>query len=321
MSGRRIVFMCAGQGSQYYMMGRELYKNNGSFRDWMDYGGRLLEPHLGGSLTDILYRERPDRFAPFDRTRETHPAVFCLNFSVARALMDEGILPSSVLGYSLGELVAWTLAGAVSFEEALACVTEMAAKIEERTPPAAMLAILGPPEMFESRRDLFRGTWVACLNYAENFVIAGSREDVARVQSALQPTDVPCQLLPITRGFHSPLVNPIEPDLKRVVSRLLPGAPRLPVVSCLRAGELAHRDLTPQYCWELLRFPVRFSDTVRFMEGQEPSIYIDVGPSGTLASFVRNLIGREGASGAFPILTQFGKDLKNLERLRAALAP
>jgi len=320
LSGRRIVFMCAGQGSQYYMMGKEFYENKATFRDWMDYGGRLLKPHLGGSLADILYRERPDRFAPFDRTRETHPAVFCLNFSVARTLMDEGIRPSCVLGYSLGELVAWTLAGAVRFEEVLACVAEMAAKIEERTPAAAMLAILGPPEMFESHRDLFRGTWVACLNYASNFVIAGSRQDVARVQGALQPLDVPCQLLPITRGFHSPLVDPIEVDLKRAVSRLSPGAPRLPVISCLRAGELARGDLTPEYCWELLRFPVRFSDTVRFMEEQETSVYVDVGPSGTLASFVRNLIGRDGASGAFPILTQFGKELKNLEKLKAALA-
>jgi acyl transferase domain-containing protein len=312
--------MCAGQGSQYYMMGRDFYEKKGAFRDWMDYGARLLEAHLGGSLVDLLYRPRTDRFAPFDRTRDTHPAVFCVNYSVARTLMDEGIRPSRVLGYSLGELVAWTLAGAVRFEEALACVAEMAAKIEELTPPAAMLAILGPPEIFESRPDLFRGTWVACINYAENFVIAGSREDVARVQQALQPADFPCQLLPVTRGFHSPLVNPIEFDLKHAVARLSPRAPRLPVVSCLRACELAPQDLTPEYCWELLRLPVRFPDTVRFMEEQEPSIYVDVGPSGTLASFVRNLIGREGASGAFPILTQFRRDLKNLERLREALA-
>lgn len=320
MSGRRVVFMFAGQGSQYYLMGKEFYQKNRVFREWMDYGARLLETDLGESMVELVYRERPDRFAPFNRTRETHPAIFCLNFSVAQALIEEGIRPGALLGYSLGELVALTLAGTVRFEDALACVAEIAAKIEEYTPPAAMLAVLGPPALFEAHRDIFRGTCVACLNYDENFVIAGGREDVARVQAALQPSDIPCQMLPITRGFHSPLLNPIESEVKRAVSQLSLKPPDLPVVSCLHGRELTGQDLTPQYCWELLRFPVRFSDAMRFMESQGPSVYIDVGPSGTLAAIVRNIIGRDALSTAFPILTQFGKDLQNFDKLRTGLA-
>ena len=312
--------MFAGQGSQYYLMGREFYEKKGVFREWMDYGSRLLEPHLGASMVDLIYRDRPDRFAPFNKTRETHPAVFCLNFSVARALIEEGISPSCLLGYSLGELVAWTLSGAVQFEEALECVAEMAAKIEEETPPAAMLAILGPASLFNEKREVFRGTCIACLNFSESFVITGSREDIARVQKALQPSDIPCQLLPISHGFHSPFLNAIEPELKRSVSTLTLREPNLPIVSCLRARELSGRDFTPEYCWELLRFPVRFEDALRYMEAQEPSTYIDVGPSGTLSAFVRSVIGREAESKAFPILTQFGRDLRNLERMRDELA-
>jgi len=312
--------MLAGQGSQYYLMGKEFYEVNRTFREWMDYGSRLLEPHLGQSMVELIYRKRPDRFAPFNQTRETHPAIFCLNYGVAQALIQEGIRPASLLGYSLGELVALAIAGTVSFEDALECVVEIAAKIEENTPPAAMLAILGPPALFESQREMFRGTWLACLNYSESFVIAGSYADLARVQAALKPTDIPCQLLPITRGFHSPLLDPIEHEVKRVVAQLSLKPPGLPVVSCLRGRELTAQDLTAEYCWELLRFPVRFSDTMRFMEGREPSIYIDVGPSGTLAAIVRNIIGRDAQSSAFPILTQFGKDLLNLEKLKVKLA-
>jgi hypothetical protein len=57
------------------------------------------------------------------------------------------------------------------------------------------------------------------------------------------------------------------------------------------------------------------------METASPATYIDAGPSGSLATFVRNIIGRDGASQAFPLLTPFGKDLGNLAKLRVGLAP
>src|ERR1035438_178933 len=95
---RRVVFMFAGQGSQYYRMGREFYARKPVFRDWMNFCSRRLEPVLGLSLTDLLYGPRSDPFAAFDETRLTHPAIFCLNYSVTQTLIADGIRPSLLLG-------------------------------------------------------------------------------------------------------------------------------------------------------------------------------------------------------------------------------
>lgn len=318
---RRIVFMLAGQGSQYLAMGREFYEQKPVFRDWMNFCSRRLAAPLGFSLVDLLYGPHKDRFSGFDQTRHTHPAIFAVNYCVAQTLIEEGVRPDCLLGYSLGELVAWTLAGILRLEEALALVVEMAVQIEDHTPPGAMLAIIGPPALVADRPEAFAAVNVGCLNYAENFVVTGATAAIAQLQRALRTWDVPHQLLPIQRGFHSPLLDPVEAMLKSAVARVPLRPPEIPVISAMLARELTQEDLNPQHCWEVVRAPVRFWDTIRGMETAGPATYIDVGPSGSLATFVRNIIGRDGASQAFPLLTPFGKDLGNLEKLRTGLRP
>lgn len=314
---RRIVFMLAGQGSQYYSMGRELYERKPSFRHWLDHCSRRLQPALKVFLGELLYRERPNRFAPFDQTRLTHPAIFCLNYCVAQTLIEDGIRPDALLGYSLGELAAWTVAGTIQLEEALDLVVEMAVCFEDKTPPATMLAVLAPVSLMEAHPAVFAGSTLACVNYAENFVVTGSPRDLDAAEKAVKRLDIPCQLLPITRGFHSHFLDPVEHLFIGLASRLKLRSEQVPVFSSMLARQASLADLTPQHFWNVIRCPVRFWETVRLMESQSAAVYIDAGPSGTLAGFVRQIVGPGSRSSAIPLLTPFGKDLQRFETATA----
>jgi len=311
--------MLAGQGSQYYSMGRDLYEKMPSFRHWLDYCSRRLEPALNVFLAELLYRERPDRFAPFDQTRLTHPAVFCLNYCVAQTLIEDGIRPDALLGYSLGELVAWTLAGTLALDDALDLVVDMAVCFEDKTPPASMLAVLAPSALIGTHPQIFHRTELACVNYANNFVVVGAPHDLAVAERAITRLDIPCQILPITRGFHSHFLDPAEDLFLALVSRLKFQPEKLPIFSSMLARQTSLADLTPQHFWNVIRRPVKFWETVRLMESQTPSVYIDIGPSGTLAAFVRQIITPSRSSAAIPLLTPFGRDLHRFEKLRADL--
>lgn len=311
----RTVLMFAGQGSQYHLMGRELYEGHSVFREWLCYCSRFLESRLKLSLVDLLYRERDDRFAVFDETRLTHPAIFALNYAVGQVLLAEGIKPTHFLGYSLGELVAWTMAGAVRLESALNTVAEIGELIEQKTRPGGMLAILAPPETVAHE-----GTAVASLNYPGNFVVSGEEALVQQLASDLKARSVLCQPLPIRHGFHSALLDPIEGEVKNLFSRLTVQPLERPVISSLLTRAVTAAEFSPQYCWDVLRLPVRFSETIEAIEKEGPCNYIDAGPSGTLAAFVRQIVGRRGPSRSISLLTPFGKDLRALEKLKIEYA-
>jgi acyl transferase domain-containing protein len=167
---------------------------------------------------------------------------------------------------------------------------------------------------------LFQGLSTACLNFPEHFVVSGPRERIAVLAEILKKRHVASLVLPISHAFHSNLLDPVEPDIKNIFTALPLRQPEKPVISSCLARAAAVEDLNPQHGWEVLRKPVRFQETVLFMEKEGPWTYIDAGPSGTLASFIRNIAEPAGSSSrAFPILTPFGKDLRGLEKLKQAL--
>ncbi len=161
----KTVFMFSGQGSQYYSMGRDLYDNHGTFRYWMNYCAAVAKDHLGVNLIDHIFQERADKYEPFSRTLYTSPAIFMVNYSVAQTLMDEGVQPTLLLGYSLGEIVALAVSGFISLEDALDFLIRSAHLVETQTPPAGMLAILDSPDIVGKYRSEFQHTTVASLNF------------------------------------------------------------------------------------------------------------------------------------------------------------
>jgi acyl transferase domain-containing protein len=139
--------MFSGQGSQYYQMGSDLYSTDAVFRDAMDRCSRHVAAALGTSLSELIYQPRADRFAPFDRTLYTHPALFSVQFSLAQSLRARGLTPDVVLGYSLGEWVAHVVAGVLTPEAALDLLVHQAQVVERESPPGGMLAVFGPRDL------------------------------------------------------------------------------------------------------------------------------------------------------------------------------
>lgn len=134
-----VVFMFSGQGSQYLRMGWGLYKEFSAFRRYVETCSDILKPWIQEDLCGLLYAEteHPDLFS---RAYILQPALFAVEYAMARVLMDWGIQPSAVVGHSLGEYVAACIAGIVNLEEALALVATRSLAIED-TGEGTMLAV------------------------------------------------------------------------------------------------------------------------------------------------------------------------------------
>lgn len=309
-----IVFMYSGQGAQYYQMGKELFENNATFKKALTDCSDIVEPLIGTSLIDQIYGGSKSQ--PFEPTRYTHPANIAIAYALTEVLYDLGIRPDYLLGYSLGEYACALVGGALSLESAMQRITRQALTLEELTPEGTMLAILEDPGLHARRPDLFAGTTLSCYNFATHFVVSGPKPVLQRLETKLQNDDITTQMLPISLGFHAPMIEPA----KDAVIEQLEGAfepQKIPTYSCMARDTISH--FSGVHMWKVLRKPVYFYDTIQAVERSLKPVYVDLGASGTMATFVKYALGREVTSRALTTINQFGRDQKTLDMLLRGL--
>jgi bacillaene synthase trans-acting acyltransferase len=306
---RRIVFLFSGQGSQYYQMGRDLYEKVPLFRAAMDSMDTLAQEMLGTSIVRVLYGAH-GKADPFDDIRLTHPAIFMVEVALAKTVIGLGIKPDFTLGASLGTLAALAVAGCLALEEALALVVEQALAIERHCPKGGMIAVLSGPELYRDSPFLQARSVIAGQSFAGHFVLSAPEDNLIAIESYLIRAGVTHQPLPVHYPFHGPWIEPLRAMLvdPRGAGRIRLST--MPVICCAQGGVL--EEIPADYFWQVARKEISFMDTIGRLEQSGPFDYLDLGPSGTLATFLKYLLPKHGASRSFAVLTAFGRDLAGL---------
>jgi bacillaene synthase trans-acting acyltransferase len=309
-----VVFMFAGQGSQYYHMGKELYCRNSIFRHWMSKLDDIIYEKIGFSIIDKIYNEEKNKGDRFDRLLWTHSAIFMLQYSLARLLIEIGIEPDYVLGASLGEVVSAAIAEVISLEEALGLLLKQAELIESRCKSGSMIAIIDSPELYNQSSAIFQCSELAAINYSSHFIVSGDGEKLLKLQEYLINNDIVFQTLPVKYGFHSSNIMPIESDYKSLLCKISFNNAEIQVIACSLNDCVTRFSAT--YFWDVIRQPIYFQKTILKLEKQGQFNYIDLGPSGTLANFVRRNLSKNSLSQVYDLLTAFGQDVKKLEKVK-----
>lgn len=310
------VFMFSGQGSQYYQMGKELYDNHSRFRYWMAHCDEIVYPLVRTSLIDVLY-QRETRTKPFDQILYTNPALLSIEYSLACVLMEMDIHPDFLLGYSLGEIAASVISGVISLEDGLELVVGIARLAQARTRRVGMLAIIESPEIVAEFPGLFQDCWVTGKNFNRSFVVCGLPHHIQQLQESLKQQNIVFQVLPVKYGFHTELIDSIEEEYKKLVRGINLSPIGIPIVSSSKAEII--QEVNEDYLWGVIRYRVDFQKTVERMLRRGDYVLIDVGPSGTMSTFVKYLLPADSQSFALQVINQFGRDLESIEKLRDML--
>lgn len=314
---KKKIFMFSGQGSQYYQMGKEFYENNEAFKKAMHVCNEIVTPLIGTSLLEIIYPEGK-KHEPFDRLLYTCPALISIQYSMVSLLKEKGIHPDLTLGYSLGEVVAAIISGAISLEDGLELVIKMAHLAEEKTPQGKMLAIVADKMIIANDPDLFNNCWLAGTNFPGNFVVSGLPEDILKLQKSLQQDGITTQELPVNQGFHSPVIDSMEIDLKKELSGYGNSKTHTPLISSYKMNVID--EISNDYIWEVVRYPVNFERTILNLLQKEDGIFIDVGPSGSLATSVKYILPENTDSIPIQIINQYGRNLNMLEKFLSGMS-
>ncbi|GIV95383.1 MAG: hypothetical protein KatS3mg057_0040 [Herpetosiphonaceae bacterium] len=288
--GEKIVFVFTGQGSQYPQMGRQLYESHPLFRATIDECQRLLEPYLDAPLLHYLYPDSDDQIVAEDAW-PFQPALFAVEYALARLWMSWGVQPTTVLGHSLGEYVAACIAGVYSLADALKLVTHRAKLVERLPKDGAMAAVMAPAEVVHAYLARFDGTIsVASYNNPGLVIVTGRKEDLQMLGAELQRAEITFRPLPIANAFHSPAMRPIAGDFAAITKSVQYSAPRLPLVANL-TGTLATPDqLGPDYWVRHLMEPVHFQQSIECLVEQGYRIFIEMGPRPTLVNMIKRIV-------------------------------
>jgi [acyl-carrier-protein] S-malonyltransferase len=296
----KTAFLFPGQGSQFVGMGQDLYAHFPEARARFDAADALL----GFALTEKMFGAGGPPDAEADALRQTEvtqPALYVHSMAVLAVLEQQGTRPDMAAGHSLGEYSALVAAGVLSFEDGLKAVQVRGQLMAQagHVRPGAMAAILGLDDatleaVCEEVSDETDLVQPANFNSPGQVVISGDVQAVARAMEAMKQRGarrvVP---LPVSGAFHSPLMAFARTGLAETLQALPMHPPRCPVYLNVTAQPATDPEDIRTRLLDQLTAPVRWAQSLRHMQSDGATAFLEVGAGSVLCGLVRQTLGRE----------------------------
>jgi phthiocerol/phenolphthiocerol synthesis type-I polyketide synthase E len=276
---RPVTFLFPGQGAQYVGMARELYAHEPVFRKELDRCATRLESLLGWDL-------RAEQDASLHRTERAQPALFAVEYALARWWAAYGVVPDAMIGHSLGEYVAACMAGVLTLDDALKIVA-IRGQLTSECPPGAMLSVGLPVSALEPR--LPADLTLAAVNAPAQCVVSGTEAAIERFEGELtREHRVRCRRLQVSHAFHSPLLEPMVDRFAAALRSVSLQPPHERWMSNVTGTWITPEQAqNPDYWVTHLTSPVRFSEGVAALLEDPGRILLEVGPGQALVTLAR----------------------------------
>ena len=274
-------YVFPGQGTQKKGMGRSLF---GRFPDLRRRADRVL-----GYPIEELCLENPER--RLSDTAYAQPAIYVVN-ALHWSAAQEDLPPADFFaGHSLGEYSALFAAGAFDFETGLTLVRRRA-ELMSQVSGGAMAAVVGLSEQIVEetlKRHGATGVVIANYNAPEQFVLSGSREELARIKPAFEQVQGVRGFVPVrvSGPFHAPAMAPAADRFRSLLASVEVGELRTPVISNVTGRPFGPdaqevRDLLA----DQIAQPVRWTDCIRYLRDAGVSAFTELGESKVLTSLI-----------------------------------
>lgn len=277
----KIAFVFSGQGAQYPGMGETL----------------ALASPAAKAVFDLCDSIRPGTSAQcFSGTKEeltvtsnTQPDMFAVEVAAAAALVEAGVVPEALAGFSVGEIGALAFSGALSVADSFKLVCRRGELMQEASDAAdtGMVAVVKlPPQQVEELAAQFDQVYPVNYNSPAQTVCAGLSASMGGFKAAVKAAGGRAIPLRVAGAFHSPFMASASEGLVHELAHCAFTTPKYTLYSNVTGLPYGAVEGYADLLARQVISPVRWQTIVEHMIDAGFDTFIEVGPGNTLSGLI-----------------------------------
>jgi len=282
----KLAFVFSGMGQQWWAMGRTLLEEEPVFQETIKRCDALLRQYADWSLWDELTAVS-EAHSRINETQIAQCAIFAVQVALSALWRNWGIIPEVIVGHSVGEVAAAHVAGVLSLDDAIRVIFHRS-RLQATTAGLGKMLAVGL-SLEEAERLLIghlEHVSIAAINSPQSVTLAGKAVALEDIAKSLELQEIFCQFLRVEVPYHSPLMEPLIPELAESLQGITPQRATIPLFSTVTGQQVEGPEVDAAYWGQNMRNPVLFATAVDGLMQAGYDLFLEIGAHPVLGNSI-----------------------------------